>query len=176
MGIGDALRSPLVRKLALAFVLSTGGATAIIQHEGSPKAPAVNPATHEGKLNVAYVDPVGIVTICAGHTRTAKLGQLKTDDECLGLLKEDTRWSERGVKAAIKVPITQDQYDALTSFAFNVGNAGLLNSTLARKLNAGDCRGAAAEFPRWNRAGGRILRGLTKRRLAERTTFEKDCP
>ena len=72
---------------------------------------------------------------------------------------------------AVKVPISQQMFDALVSFAYNVGAANMAASTLVRKLNAGDINGAAAEFDRWVFSGGARLAGLTKRRDAERALF-----
>ena len=72
---------------------------------------------------------------------------------------------------AVQVPLTQGQYDALVSFAYNLGLAALKSSTLLRLLNARNYAGAAAQFPRWNRAGGKVLPGLTRRREAERVMF-----
>ena len=85
-----------------------------------------------------------------------------------------------GVNSLIKVPATQGQFDALVSFAYNVGldidedtlAEGLGDSTLLRKFNAKDYAGCAAEFPKWNKAGGVVLNGLTKRRAGERAMFE----
>ena len=67
--------------------------------------------------------------------------------------------------------LTQGQFDALVSFTYNLGARSLSTSTLLKKLNAGDYRGAADEFPRWNKAGGQVLAGLTRRREAERSLF-----
>jgi GH24 family phage-related lysozyme (muramidase) len=69
----------------------------------------------------------------------------------------------------VKVPITDDQFGALVSFDFNTGS--LHKSTLLKKLNAGDYEGAANEFPKWNKAGGQVLRGLTRRRKSEQNLF-----
>ena len=74
---------------------------------------------------------------------------------------------------AVKVPLNPNQFGALTSFTYNLGAGNLRSSTLLRKLNAGDYAGAAAEFARWNKAGGKVLKGLTRRRAAERALFEK---
>lgn len=156
-----AAANAVVRRVAAGMVVSAAGLVGITQHEG--------------KVNKAYLDPIGIVTICVGHTLTAKLGQVKTDAQCQELLQKDTAFAEAGVKRYVKQPITQTQYDQLVSLTFNVGVGNLAKSTLVRKLNAGDCKGAAAEFSRWNRAGGQVLPGLTKRRADERTKFEKDC-
>lgn len=71
----------------------------------------------------------------------------------------------------LKVGVTQCQFDALVSFCYNLGAKALSTSTLMRKLNAGDTFGAADEFLRWNKAGGKVLAGLTRRREAERALF-----
>jgi lysozyme len=116
---------------------------------------------------VAYVDPVGIVTVCAGHTSTAKLGQVKTEAECAALLQQDVVHAEKAVKRLVTVRLTQEQFDALTSFVFNVGETSFAKSTLLRKVNAGDCYGAGKEFMKWVYAGGRELPGLVTRRASE---------
>ena len=71
----------------------------------------------------------------------------------------------------LTVEVTQNQFDALVSFAFNLGPANLKSSTLLRKVNSGDVNGAADEFLKWNHAGGQVLAGLTARRNAEKTLF-----
>lgn len=75
------------------------------------------------------------------------------------------------VSKMLKVAVTQNQYDALVSLAYNIGTRALSTSTLMRKLNAGDTKGAADEFLRWNRSGGKVIPGLTSRRSAEREVF-----
>jgi lysozyme len=162
--ISRTLASPVVRKLAATLVISVAGLAAITRDEGN--------------VQKVYLDPVGIPTVCAGHTRTvtkADVGKTYTAQRCAELLKQDTAEAQRAVGKLVRVPITQQQYDALVSFTFNVGSGNLASSTLLRKLNAGDCHGAAAEFPRWNRAKGRVLPGLTTRRAHERASFEEDC-
>lgn len=153
--------APLFKRAAVALALSATGAAALIAHEGWVK--------------VGYKDPVGIPTACAGHTRTAKVGKIYTEAECLKLLREDVAVSEAAVKRLVTVHLTQDQFNALVSFTFNVGEGNLVRSTLLRKLNAGDCVGAANEFLRWDRAAGKRLPGLTKRRADERAIFIKGC-
>ena len=149
------------RVAAVALAFSVAGAGALI--------------AHEGWIKVGYKDPVGIVTACAGHTATAQLGRTYTEAECKELLRQDVREAETAVKRLVTVRITQNQYDALVSFVFNVGQGNFARSTLLRKLNAGDCRGAADEFLRWNRAGGQVFRGLTIRRTDERNLFLTGC-
>ncbi|MDM4091613.1 lysozyme [Klebsiella oxytoca] len=88
-----------------------------------------------------------------------------------GLLKTGLVSYENDVLKLVKVKLTQNQFDALVSFAYNVGSRALSTSTLLKKLNAGDIKGAADEFLRWNKAGGKEMPGLTKRRKAERDVF-----
>lgn len=132
--------------------------------------------TAEGKRNVAYLDPVGIPTACYGHTGPdVRKGQLFTDAQCDALLKRDTEEHLKGMRKCVTAPVTNHQRDALVSFAFNVGVPKFCKSTMARKLNARDYIGAADEFPKWKyaRVGGKnvVLRGLSRRRSAERTLF-----
>ncbi|EBG9759466.1 lysozyme, partial [Salmonella enterica] len=87
------------------------------------------------------------------------------------LLKTGLVGYENDVSRLVKVKLTQGQFDALVSFAYNLGARTLSTSTLLRKLNAGDYAGAADEFLRWNKAGGKVLNGLTRRREAERALF-----
>ena len=74
-------------------------------------------------------------------------------------------------RAAARVKLNQNQFDALVSFTYNLGAGALGSSTLLGKLNRGDFEGAADEFPKWNKAGGKVLNGLVKRRAAERSLF-----
>lgn len=136
---------------------------------------ALGIVAHEGMRRVAYVDPVGVVTVCAGHTKTAKLGQVKTEAECAELLKQDVKHAEAAVRRLVKAPVTQEQFDALVSFVFNVGETSFAKSTLLKKVNAFDCWGAGAEFTRWTYAGGVQLPGLVKRRADERRHWETGC-
>lgn len=133
----------------------------------------------EGLRLVAYQDSVGVWTIGYGHTRAVRSGDVCTEAEADTFLRDDCREAEVGVNWLIKVPITQSQFDALMSFSFNLGTdidedfkaEGLGDSTLLKKLNLGDHQGAADEFLRWNKAGGKVLAGLTARREAERELF-----
>lgn len=155
-----------VRRLtAGALMLSAAGLASLALHEG-------------GSLRTVYLDPVGIPTVCMGTTEgltKADVGKRYTAEMCEARNRASLRTAEAAVKRLVKTPITQGQYDSLVSFVFNVGEGNLAASTLLRKLNAGQCTAAAAEFPRWNRAGGKVLKGLTTRRAEERAVFEKDC-
>ncbi|NEP62923.1 MAG: lysozyme [Symploca sp. SIO2G7] len=125
----------------------------------------------EGLRLKAYQDAVGVWTIGYGTTRGVKPGQEITEAEAEALLKTDLNRFERAVIQAVRVPINDNQFAALVSFTYNVGSGAMRSSTLLRKLNRRDIYGAANEFPRWNRAGGRVLAGLTRRRNAERALF-----
>jgi lysozyme len=128
--------------------------------------------TFEGlKLN-AYKCPAGVWTIGYGTTKGVKPGQAITAAKAEELLAADLRKFEDTVNTSVAVPITQGQFDALVSLTYNIGSGAFRASTLLRKLNAKDYAGAAEQFPRWNRAGGKVLAGLTRRREAERKLFE----
>lgn len=126
----------------------------------------------EGLYLNAYRCPAGVPTIGYGHTAGVAMGQTITQQQADDYLRRDVRQLERAVARLVTVPLTQGQFDALVSFAFNLGEGALAQSTLLRLLNAGDYAGAAAQFDRWNKAGGRVLPGLVRRRAAERALFE----
>jgi len=123
----------------------------------------------------AYLDPVGIWTIGYGHTGlihkdgTVHKGRKITEQEAEDLLVHDMKHFSERVEKLIEVKLNDDQFDALVSFDFNTG--GLGKSTLRKKLNSGDYVAAADEFLKWNKAGGKVLRGLTRRRESERNLF-----
>ncbi|MNE73430.1 Lysozyme RrrD [compost metagenome] len=87
------------------------------------------------------------------------------------MLLNDVQCFEPEIERLVGVPLTQNQWDALVSFTYNLGSANLGSSTLRRLLNAGDYAADADQFPRWNKAGGKVLAGLTRRREAERSLF-----
>lgn len=126
--------------------------------------------TWEGLRLTAYRDPIGIPTICYGETLGVKLGDKKTKAECDAMLVQSLRRHEAGMRRCLTNPdrIPTKSYIAFVSFTYNVGVGNFCRSTLHRKANAGDIRGACNELPKWNRAGGKVLRGLTRRRSAER--------
>lgn len=125
----------------------------------------------EGLRLKAYKDSVGVPTIGWGHTGDVQMGTSITRAQAETLLREDLHDFERAVTRLVRVPINQNQFDALVCFSFNVGAKALENSTLLRLLNAGNFAGAASQFPNWNKAGGQILKGLVTRRAAEQKLF-----
>ncbi|MNR27868.1 Lysozyme RrrD [compost metagenome] len=125
----------------------------------------------EGFELEAYQDSVGVWTIGYGHTIGVKPGDRITQAQADLTLMRDLTIYETGVSNMVLKPITQGQFDALVSFAFNLGIGALGKSTLLQKLNAGDPVGAVMEFQRWVYAGGKKLNGLVKRREAERDLF-----
>lgn len=131
----------------------------------------------EGLFLKAYLCPAKVWTIGWGHTGkrhndgSVKRGQEITRVQADLLLAEDMAAKYvPAVRRLVKVPLTQPEFDALVSFHFNTGALG--KSTLLRLLNAGDRAGAAAQFDRWTRGGGKVLPGLVRRRKAERRLFE----
>jgi len=131
-------------------------------------------APHEGVIDTAYRDPVGIPTSCAGHTGPeVSLGQRFTLQQCMDQLAADAVKHGLEIDRCIKRPIPLESRAAFTSFAFNVGSGAFCKSTALRKLNAGDLRGACAELSRWTKAGGRELPGLVRRRADERRLCER---
>lgn len=126
----------------------------------------------EGKKLTAYVCPAGILTIGFGSTGPhVKKGMTITEAEAERLLCEDLERFEAAVEKHTRGHATDNQFDALVSFAFNVGTEALRTSTLLRKHMEGDYAGAAAQFGRWNKGGGRVLAGLTRRRAAEAALY-----
>lgn len=126
----------------------------------------------EGRSLVAYLDPVGIPTICDGITQGVALGQSKTDAECDALLAAELGQAVATVDRLVRLAQPDSRRAALASFVYNVGGGAFERSTLLRKLNKGDIAGACAELSRWVYAGGCVLPGLVKRRAAERKLCE----
>ncbi|MFB0823846.1 lysozyme [Chromobacterium violaceum] len=131
----------------------------------------------EGVRLAAYQDMVGVWTIGYGHTGPdVKAGMTITQQQADQLLAADLEKFETGVRKAVIVPLNANQFSALVSFSYNLGLGNLRSSTLLRLLNKGDYNGAAAQFPRWNRAGGQAVPGLTRRRKAEQALFLTPAP
>lgn len=133
----------------------------------------------EGFRSNAYPDPatggkpytIGNGTTVYPSGMPVKLGDRVTQEQADSYLRNDVKKFEAAVSNAVKVKLTQGQFDALVSFTYNVGPANMSSSTLIKKLNAGDSAGAADEFLRWNKAAGKVMAGLTTRRAAERALF-----
>jgi lysozyme len=136
--------------------------------------------TCEGFRARPYLDVAGVVTVGFGTTRGWAGGPIPldlapvTELEAEILLKKDVQSTERFVARLIRVPLSENEFSALVSFTYNVGAGNLQRSTLRMKLNRGHRLDAAGEFPKWRRAGGRIYRGLVRRRMMERDLFLDD--
>lgn len=131
----------------------------------------------EGLYLTTYIDPVGVATIGYGHTGDyATPGNTITEAQANQILAEDLSGHEESVTKHTDVAVNQAQFDALVSFAFNVGNSAYFNSTLRRMLNESNYDGAADQFLRWDKGtvDGKkvVLPGLSRRRKAERHLFK----
>lgn len=114
-------------------------------------------------------------TIGWGHTGPEVRQGLKWDQQTADVVfAQDLQRFESGVIGALKVGVNQGQFDALVSFAYNVGLGNLRSSTLLKMLNAGNAAGAALQFGRWNKAQGKEMLGLSRRRKSEKALFEGD--
>jgi len=126
----------------------------------------------EGVRLHVYKDAVGKATIGVGHLiRPGESFTTITEAEAEDLLRQDVSAAERAISGLVKVGLSQNQFDALVCFVFNVGANAFKNSTMLRMLNERQYAGAAAQFGRWTKAGGREFEGLVTRRAAERELF-----
>ena len=129
---------------------------------------------HEGLSLKEYICPGNVRTIGYGHA--IKPGEMFggkiTEEKAEELLKADVKHAEDVVNGLVKIPLTQEQFDALVSFVFNLGGGAFLRSTMLRLINEGKTGKAAKEFDRWVHAAGKRLPGLVKRRKDERNLFE----
>ena len=125
----------------------------------------------EGRRLVAYQDSVGVWTIGYGHTKTAHEDKLIIKSTADRLLAEDLVEFEKYVEKYVTVSLTQNQFDALVSWTFNLGPGNLKESTMLKKLNQGLYEEVPDEMRRWNKAGGEVLEGLVRRRDAEAELF-----
>lgn len=132
--------------------------------------------TFEGKHNKGYLCPANVWTIGYGHTgptfgKQTPQGMTISDFDIDKLLKEDMARFEEAVTKYVTVPLSQNQFDALVSFTFNVGAGALASSTLLKLLNQGKYDEVPAQFLRWNKGGGKVLAGLVRRRQSEAHLF-----
>ena len=126
----------------------------------------------EGCEMRAYLDAVNVPTIAYGRTKNVKLGDTCTKQQAEEWLLEEIKEYENYVEDAVKVPLNQNQFDALVSWTYNLGPSNLNSSTMLKKLNAKEYEDVPAQIKRWNKAGGQVLEGLTRRRNAESLLFE----
>lgn len=131
-------------------------------------ATLVGIATRELYVEDAYIPiPGDVPTIGYGHTEGVKPGQKTTPDRALVVLLADADKTAKGVQKCVTVPVYQHEFSAYTSLAFNIGTGAFCESTLVKLANEGKYSEACAQILRWNRAGGRVVRGLTIRRQVE---------
>ena len=128
----------------------------------------------EGCRTVAYQDAVGVWTIGYGHTIDVKEGMTITQHQCDVMLEVDIETYENYINKYVIVSLTQNQFDALVSWVYNLGPTNLRNSTMLKVLNAGKYEEVPYQMQRWNRAGGKVLKGLVVRRTAEAELFKNE--
>jgi lysozyme len=130
----------------------------------------------EGLRLTVYKDPVGIPTVGYGHVvrpqDTLSVGDTITQDQADAFLRADLQVAEHGVESVITGNLTDNEFAACVSLAFNIGVANFAHSTLAKDINGGNLEAAAHQFLAWNKAGGRVLPGLVRRRQAEMDLFQ----
>ncbi|WP_455424812.1 lysozyme [Dryocola sp. LX212] len=128
-------------------------------------------SVHEGCKLKAYKDGGGVWTIGYGHTKGVQKGQAITQAQADEFLEQDLAPVESCINESVNVDLNQNQFDALADFVFNVGESAFTSSTLLKKLNAGDYRGAADQFTRWVYDNDVFVQGLYNRRVDEKTLF-----
>jgi len=125
----------------------------------------------EGCELEAYKCPAGVWTIGYGHIKGVQEGDVITEQQADDMLVEELEEYENYIHNLVSCPLNQNQFDALVSWVYNLGSSNLQASTLLKVLNAGDYAGVPAQMLRWNKAGGKVLEGLTRRRQAEADLF-----
>ncbi|WP_206364079.1 lysozyme [Paenirhodobacter ferrireducens] len=126
-------------------------------------------APFEGRELRAYRDIVGVWTICDGDTQGVRPGQVATPAECDSRLAARVAQSEREIRPCLPAGLPAETRAAFVSAAYNIGSGAFCGSSMARRARAGDLRGACEALRLWNKAGGQVVRGLVRRREAERT-------
>lgn len=130
----------------------------------------VSIALNEGYRGEAYKDAIGVATVGYGETKGVTMKSKTTPDRALIQLLSSANRHANDIRQCISVPLYQHEFDAYVSLAYNIGAKNFCRSTLVKKLNTGDYKGACTEIRRWNKAGGKVLSGLTKRREQEYRT------
>ena len=125
----------------------------------------------EGCELEAYKCPAGGWTIGYGHIKGVKEGMTITEHQAEEMLKSELNEYEGYINNLVTAELNQNQFDAMVSWVYNLGGGNLKASTLLKVLNAGDYAGVPAQMMRWNKAGGKVLEGLTRRRQAEADLF-----
>lgn len=125
-------------------------------------------AGFEGIRQNAYRDPIGVVTVCAGETQGVKMGDRYTLEECRAMLARRLGEYYDGVRGCVTAPMSDPQAAAFTSLAYNIGVGAFCKSSVVRNFNAGNVRDACNSMLKFNRAGGIVFPGLTRRREQER--------
>lgn len=126
----------------------------------------------EGCKLESYLCAANVPTIGYGSTKGVEMGMTISQERAEELLLEDLVVYEEAVEKSVTVPLSQHQFDALVSWTFNLGGANLNASTMLKVLNQGAYEDVPYQMKRWNKAGGKVLEGLTRRRLAESLLFE----
>ena len=126
----------------------------------------------EGLYLKSYLCPAGKPTIGFGHVDGVQLGQEITLEEADSFLFDDMLEADACVEDYCEAPLTENQRAALVSFVFNLGCGNFRSSTLLKLLNLEDYKGASKQFLRWDKAGGKSLAGLARRRAAEKALFD----
>ena len=127
--------------------------------------------TFEGLELNAYKCAAGVWTIGYGHTKSVQEGMVISEDTANDMLMEELVEYENYVNTLVKVPLSQNQFDALVSWVYNLGSSNFQASTMLKVINANDMVNVPAQIMRWNKAGGKVLEGLTRRRQAEADLF-----
>ena len=125
----------------------------------------------EGCELEAYKCPAGVWTIGYGHIKGVSEGMSITQEQAEQMLLDELKEYENYINELVVVDLSQNQFDALVSWVYNLGPANLKSSTLLEVLNSGDYAGVPDQIERWNKAGGKVLEGLIRRRQAESSLF-----
>jgi lysozyme len=127
---------------------------------------------HEGLRLTAYLCPANVWTIGYGHTRTARAGMVITNAQAEELLRQDLATFEKAVNDSVKAPVSQNQFEAMVSLAYNIGGGAFKNSSFLRRFNDGaPLDELKTRFKAWNKAAGKTLTGLVRRRADEWAHF-----